>query len=283
MKQIRLFVVVALCFFAPGIASAAFITNAPSADTDVGNSLVWELGAFKNYGINDGASDILYSGDSNTYTLQIGAKSVAPGSYNVDAYISADDHGGVSDSRYSISISVNSSKGSDQRTYSGLEHGDVYGGRFRNWKKISIPVKIGRPSFISITILNSSNLSKADWVAIDRFELRPAPENASSGVPLYEPPVDKARPPEWLRATQHKAEIQRQQEDERRRQEEARHARCDHLYVGKVVDAPTQSWLFGSGNEKALVLGFSSSNGVATVRSVNNSNMVGEVPCWSLK
>ncbi len=72
-------------------------------------------------------------------------------------------------------------------------------------------------------------------------------------------------------------------ERERERQEEARRHRCGHLYTGKVVKAPTKSWLFGSGNEQAIVLGFSASDGVATVRSTQNSNMVGEVPCWSLQ
>lgn len=84
-------------------------------------------------------------------------------------------------------------------------------------------------------------------------------------------------------ATEKDCQAQIEAERERERQEEARRSRCEHLYVGKVVEAPTKSWLFGSGSEQAIVLGFSSSNGVATVKSTSNSSMVGEVPCWSLK
>lgn len=58
---------------------------------------------------------------------------------------------------------------------------------------------------------------------------------------------------------------------------------CPGVYSGKSVMAPTKDILGPSGSEQAIVLGFSKSNGMATVKSVRNPNMVGEVPCSSLK
>lgn len=60
---------------------------------------------------------------------------------------------------------------------------------------------------------------------------------------------------------------------------------CDSLYAGKKVKAPLQGLvtLFGVKTEDAIVVGFSRDAGVATVRSINNSQMVGEVPCETLR
>jgi len=60
--------------------------------------------------------------------------------------------------------------------------------------------------------------------------------------------------------------------------------RCEHLYVGKVVQAPTQSFFSTKTRaHEAIVMGFSTSQRVATVRSTSNANMIGELPCSALK
>lgn len=79
---------------------------------------------------------------------------------------------------------------------------------------------------------------------------------------------------------------ERQEAERQRREGEYRreHA-CDHIYVGKVVNAPITGLvtLFGIKSQKAIVLGVSNRNGVATVRSVDNSGMTGELSCGSLQ
>lgn len=74
-------------------------------------------------------------------------------------------------------------------------------------------------------------------------------------------------------------------ERQRREDEYRRSHACDNLYAGKVVNAPVSGLVnfFGIKSEKAIILGVSSRNGVATVRSVDNSSMVGELSCESLQ
>lgn len=74
--------------------------------------------------------------------------------------------------------------------------------------------------------------------------------------------------------------------EEARRQEEYRQAhQCDHLYVGKVVQAPVTGLvnMFGIKSEQAIVIGISNRHGVATVKSTSNSSMIGELSCSQLK
>lgn len=60
---------------------------------------------------------------------------------------------------------------------------------------------------------------------------------------------------------------------------------CDRLYAGKKVKASVSGLvnLFGIKSEDAIVVGFSREDGVATVQSINNSQMIGEVPCDELQ
>jgi len=60
---------------------------------------------------------------------------------------------------------------------------------------------------------------------------------------------------------------------------------CDRLYAGKKVKASVSGLvnLFGIKNEDAIIIGLSKENGVATVQSINNSQMIGEVPCDELQ
>lgn len=93
--------------------------------------------------------------------------------------------------------------------------------------------------------------------------------------------IPKAEAKKRVALVQERKEAERQRREDEYRREHA----CDHLYVGKVVNAPVTGLvsLFGIKSEKAIVLGFSNRNGVATVRSVDNSSMVGEVSCDSLQ
>ena len=88
-------------------------------------------------------------------------------------------------------------------------------------------------------------------------------------------------------ANEHKEAEAKRREAEKKQIEESRRIEraCDDLYVGKVVSAPLTGLvtLFGVKSEKAIVLGISHKNKVATVRAVNDSRMVGEVSCSSLQ
>lgn len=60
---------------------------------------------------------------------------------------------------------------------------------------------------------------------------------------------------------------------------------CDRLYAGKKVKATVSGLvnLFGITNEDAIIIGLSKEEGVATVQSLNNSQMIGEVHCDELQ
>lgn len=60
---------------------------------------------------------------------------------------------------------------------------------------------------------------------------------------------------------------------------------CDNLYAGQKVNAPIHglATLFGQTTESSIVLGFSRETGLVTIRSINNSQMVGEVYCDELR
>jgi len=81
-------------------------------------------------------------------------------------------------------------------------------------------------------------------------------------------------------AQEHK-EAERQRRADAYRREHA----CDDLYVGKVVNAPVTGLvtLFGKKSERAIIIGISHRNKVITVRSVSDSNMIGEISCDSLQ
>lgn len=79
-----------------------------------------------------------------------------------------------------------------------------------------------------------------------------------------------------IKEGQSKQNIDRWRDDQKKEE-------CSGLYPGKSVMATTKDILGPSGSEQAIVLGLSASTGMATIKSVRNPNMVGEVPCSSLK
>ena len=93
--------------------------------------------------------------------------------------------------------------------------------------------------------------------------------------------VPKAEAKKRTALAQERKEAERQRRADAYRHEHA----CDDFYVGKVVNAPITGFfnLFGKKSEQAIIIGISNRNKVVTVRSVNDSNMIGELSCEYLQ
>ncbi len=129
-----------------------------------------ELYGYPNYGLNDGAADILYTRQAATWHFtvpsNIDLSKVQRAFFNVS--IVADDHT-TSLSSYNIVVWVNGV--SIFNGTSNLPHGSPAGGRFTNWVHQPYPLI---PSSYSnnVTIQNlCSSCSSGDWIAVDWIEL----------------------------------------------------------------------------------------------------------------
>jgi hypothetical protein len=127
-----------------------------------------ELGSYANYGVADGAANILYTGEAATWHFNLPA-SVNPAAINsafIRASLIADDHYGVSLNAYSLAAWTNGVYLGD--SIAGLPHGSPYGSRFNNWQQRDFTIRYPSPPF-SLTLFNTSGVG--NWFAIDWIEL----------------------------------------------------------------------------------------------------------------
>lgn len=130
-----------------------------------------ELTGYPNYGNPSRNADILYTGNTGTWTFDIPTIIGALGNQRVQLVIRAvlDDHYNVPVSSYSARITVNGNV-----VHTGpvpLQHGVPAGGIFTNWSNLTFNVSNLRRSN-RIVIQNTSRVGPNDWIAIDWMEMR---------------------------------------------------------------------------------------------------------------
>ncbi len=144
------------------------LSNNPTTTNIV---LFKELTGYPNYGNPSRNADILYTGNTGTWTFDIPTIIGALGNQRVQLVIRAvlDDHYNVPVSGYSARITVNGNV-----VHTGqvpLQHGVPSGGIFTNWSNLTFNVSNLRRSN-RIVIENTSRVGANDWIAIDWMEMR---------------------------------------------------------------------------------------------------------------
>lgn len=137
-------------------------------------SLFKEMSGYPNYGNPSRNADILYTGNTGTWTFESPAFLFVPGNMRAQLVISAvlDDHSNTPVNRYSARISVNNNVVHNGRLR--LEHGVPAGGIFVNWRDLVFNIPNIRRNN-RIVIQNTSNANSDDWIGIDWMELRLVP------------------------------------------------------------------------------------------------------------
>jgi len=144
------------------------LSNNPAVATI---ALFKELTGYPNYGNPSGNADILYTGNSGTWTFTIPAFLFVAGNLRGQIFIRAvlDDHSAVPTNRYSARITINGTV-----VHTGalpLEHGVPAGGRFNNWRLLTFDIPNLRRTN-TVVIVNTSTAGPDDWIAFDWMELR---------------------------------------------------------------------------------------------------------------
>lgn len=164
-------------------AFAAWLTDPPATISQDGTTLILhkELSGYGNYGVTDTAADVLYSGETGTWTFS--STGLPPGTafqFVISGVL--DDHDYVPLIDYSMTVEVNGIL-----VFSGsppslpFVHGLPYGKVFTNWTELPVDAN----GNWSITITNTSAISTSHWIAFDWIELH---------IALAEPGVN---PPCW--------------------------------------------------------------------------------------
>jgi hypothetical protein len=156
--------------------NATYFTN-PTADVtetalpDGARRIVFrkELYGYGNYGVTDGKSDILYTGEASTWLFEL-PSAVAPNDIREASFrvsLIADDHYGVPLDRYRLATWTNDEYVGED--VAQLPHGSPYGTQFSNWVERDFVASTG-PMTYSISLLNTSNVG--NWFAVDWIELQ---------------------------------------------------------------------------------------------------------------
>lgn len=130
-----------------------------------------ELTAYPNYGNPSRNADILYTGNTGTWTFETPSFLLVPGNLRAQIRIRAalDDHANVPVNRYSAKITINGAVVHNGRV--PLEHGTPAGGMFTNWREL--PFAISNPRRTTrVTIENTSSAGADDWIGLDWMEIR---------------------------------------------------------------------------------------------------------------
>lgn len=130
-----------------------------------------ELTAYPNYGNPSRNADILYTGNTGTWTIESPAFLFVPGRQRAQIIIRAvlDDHSNVPVNLYSARITINGIVVHNGRV--PLEHGTPAGGIFTNWRDLTFNINNPRRAN-RITIENTSSAGPNDWIGLDWMEMR---------------------------------------------------------------------------------------------------------------
>jgi hypothetical protein len=132
------------------------------------------LTAYPNYGNPSRNADILYTGNTGTWTFETPAFLFVPGNLRAQIRIRAvlDDHTNVPVNRYSARITINGNVVHNGRV--PLDHGTPVGGIFTNWRDLSFPITNMR-RVAQVRIENTSTTGPDDWIGLDWMEIRYLP------------------------------------------------------------------------------------------------------------
>lgn len=150
----------------------------PDAVADA-SGMVWrkELSGFPNYGANDSAADIIYTGQAATWkfskhelTLPLPA-GIQTGPSYFRAFLSADDSDCPSAAAYTFKVYVNGIAVQNKAT---LTHGAPYSRAFTNWQHFDYSITVG-DEHATFAIENTSGLRPAGcnsgpWIGVDAIE-----------------------------------------------------------------------------------------------------------------
>lgn len=133
-----------------------------------------ELSAYPNYGNPSRNADILYTGNTGTWTFESPAFLFVPGNLRAQIRIRAvlDDHTSVPANRYSAKITINGVVVHNGRV--PLDHGAPAGGMFTNWRELPFTIRNMR-RVTRVTIDNTSTAGPDDWIGLDWMEIRYLP------------------------------------------------------------------------------------------------------------
>ncbi len=155
----------AMLLIAP-LAHAGYVSS--PAPQSFASQVLWDLAGYGSYGL-EGAADVLYSGESHSYTLAM-PDGVEPGRYLINFWVIGDDHYAVPTTQYEMQFHTNAGMGGIWP----IQHGAPFGTRFADWSRIGIYIDYsGGP--VQFRIDNLSTAGARDWVAIDRVALSLAP------------------------------------------------------------------------------------------------------------
>jgi len=149
-------------------AKSRSISNNPEK---VEISVYKELDGHKNSGSHTGKSDVLYTSTYGMWTFTVPKEILRLKPRKTEVVIKAvlDDHRSISTSRYAADIVVN-----EVSVHSGrlaLQHGSPSKGPFRNWSRLTFPVR-NLSIRNRVVIRNTSSTRKNDWIAFNWMELR---------------------------------------------------------------------------------------------------------------
>jgi hypothetical protein len=149
--------------------------------------LTKDLFGEQNYGVADGAADIVYTGETGTWTFVLSGVGLDAADYNsaaVTLTLVLDDHYAKSTATYSAMIKLPSGTAFNGQTdLLGLPHGAPYGNIFTNWVDAAFTSSLVPDSFV-VSLQNTSTTPKLgdpDWIGIDKIQvaLTPVPEPRS--------------------------------------------------------------------------------------------------------
>ncbi len=156
--------------------TAGFFTDPSASVANTGSSIILhkELSGYRNYGVADHASDILYSGNSGSWSFNLSSLGIDLGAYGsakVTASLVLDDHYYVPTSAYSLDVNLNGASAYSGNTDAlSLVHGAPFASKFSNWTSAEFPTStLSDPFEVSMT--NTSLIGGGHWIAVDWIEL----------------------------------------------------------------------------------------------------------------
>jgi hypothetical protein len=182
-------ITILLTFGIAGLANATALLSDPTSTISYSGNTVTlhkELSGYGNYGIADNGSDILYSGDSGSWTFNLASFGLSPSDFSkasLTASLTLDD---TSLPTYNYSMSINL-LGAD--VFSGptdtinLIHGSPHGSTFTNWTNVSFDSPTIADPF-TVTMQNTTS-SQSGWIGIDYIELKLTPVPLPASMLLF--------------------------------------------------------------------------------------------------
>jgi hypothetical protein len=134
---------------------------------------VKDLNAYPNYGHLDGAADILYSTEFDSWLFDAVGHRIRGDQALVSISLVLDDHYGRPESDYQGRIEVNGVQVFSGRFVDlGVRHGEPFATYFENWRTVSFSIADPGQAPVIVSIYNDTEGPiGGDWIAIDWMRL----------------------------------------------------------------------------------------------------------------